>query len=171
LLQQAGIAIADNVLMMGTLGKAAGSFGAFVAGDADLIEALIQFARPYIYTTALPPAVTATSLAALKIIREEADRRDKLQNNVAYFRDSARQANLPLSDSQTPIQPLLIGESAAALRMSERLRDAGIWVTAIRPPTVPVGSARLRITLSAQHTHAEIELLVDSLVASFESDC
>jgi len=169
LLQQAGIAIADNVLMMGTLGKAAGSFGAFVAGDADVIEALIQFARPYIYTTALPPAVTATSLAALKIIREEADRRDKLQNNVAYFRDSARQANLPLSDSQTPIQPLLIGESAAALRMSERLRDAGIWVTAIRPPTVPVGSARLRITLSAQHTHAEIELLVDSLVASFES--
>jgi 8-amino-7-oxononanoate synthase len=163
LLQQAGIAIKDNVLMMGTLGKTAGSFGAFVAGDAELIEALIQFARPYIYTTALPPAVAATSLAAIKIIREDSGRRQTLRNNVDYFRSTARQACLPISDSPTPIQPLLIGESTAALRISEQLHDAGIWVTAIRPPTVPAGSARLRITLSAHHTHADIDLLVQSL--------
>ncbi|SDM73202.1 8-amino-7-oxononanoate synthase [Franzmannia pantelleriensis] len=150
-------------ILVGTLGKALGSFGAFVAGDATLIEALIQFARPYCYTTALPPGVAAASLAALDIVDAEPERRARLSTNIALFRRLARNASLPLLDSHTPIQPLLLSEPARALAWQATLAAHGYQVGAIRPPTVPAGTARLRITLSASHTPAMIEQLVATL--------
>lgn len=162
-LSAAGISITEHVLMVGTLGKSAGSFGAFVAGDAEWIETLIQFARPYIYTTAMPPVIAATALAAIELMQTEPQRRQRLLVNVASFRRLATAANLPISQSRTPIQPLIVGESETALQISERLWDAGIWVSAIRPPTVPAGSARLRITITAEHTTEDLERLVAAL--------
>lgn len=152
-------------ILVGTLGKALGSFGAFVAGDATLIEALIQFARPYRYTTALPPGVAAASLAALDIVTSEPERRARLHANIALFRGLASDAALPLLDSHTPIQPLLLRDSARALEWQTTLAAHGCQVAAIRPPTVPSGTARLRITLSAAHTASMIEQLVTALAA------
>lgn len=159
-------------ILMGTLGKACGSFGAFVAGSETLIETLIQFARPYIYTTALPPAVAAATLQSLKIIREESWRREHLQKLIARFRSGAHQLNLPLMNSTSAIQPLLVGkgdkdvgDAARALVLSEKLAARGFWISAIRPPTVPVGTARLRITLSAAHSETQVDLLLDALNA------
>jgi 8-amino-7-oxononanoate synthase len=148
---------------MGTLGKACGSFGAFVAGSEALIETLIQFARTYIYTTALPAAVAAATLQSLNIIREETWRREHLQKLIARFRRGAQQLDLPLMHSASAIQPLLIGDAARALALSEKLAARGFWISAIRPPTVPVGTARLRITLSAAHSEAQIDRLLDAL--------
>ncbi|MFT3931876.1 MAG: 8-amino-7-oxononanoate synthase [Spongiibacteraceae bacterium] len=156
-------------ILMGTLGKAVGSFGAFVAGSETLIETLIQFARPYIYTTALPPAVAAATLQSLKIIREERWRREHLQKLIARFRKGAQQLDLPLMpvfqliNDASAIQPLLIGDSARALDISAKLAARGFWISAIRPPTVPAGTARLRITLSAAHSEAHIDQLLDAL--------
>ena len=161
--QERGISISDNHVLMGTLGKAAGSFGAFIAGDRYLMEALVQFARPVIYTTALPPAVIACSLAALEVMKSESWRREKLHNNIAYFRERASQQGLLLGNSRTPIQPVVIGCVERAVRVSRELKKQGIWVVAIRPPTVPVGSARLRITLSAEHQPEDIDRLVECL--------
>lgn len=157
-------------ILMGTLGKACGSFGAFIAGSEALIETLIQFARPYIYTTALPPAVAAATLQSLKIIREESWRRERLQKLITRFRDGARQLDLPLMNSASAIQPLLVsksgeseGDAARALAFSEKLAAQGFWISAIRPPTVPTGTARLRITLSAAHSETQIDRLLDAL--------
>lgn len=150
-------------ILMGTLGKALGCFGAFVAGSETLIESLIQFARPYIYTTAMPPAVAAANLAALELLGEESWRRAQLRDNIRQFRAGARQLALPLMASETAIQPLQIGADSDALALSEQLAARGILVSAIRPPTVPEGTARLRITLSATHTRAQIEQLLDAL--------
>lgn len=157
-------------ILMGTLGKACGSFGAFVAGSEALIETLIQFARPYIYTTALPPAVAAATLQSLKIIREEKWRRAHLQKLIARFRSGAEQLGLPLMSSSSAIQPLLVGngdkdvgDAARALQLSEKLAARGFWIGAIRPPTVPAGTARLRITLSAAHSETQIDQLLDAL--------
>ncbi|APX92793.1 8-amino-7-oxononanoate synthase [Halomonas sp. 1513] len=152
-------------ILVGTLGKALGSFGAFVAGDATLIESLIQFARPYRYTTALPPGVAAASLAALDIIDTQPERRARLHANIALFHRLASAAGLPLLDSHTPIQPLLLGDAARALAWQASLAAHGCQVAAIRPPTVPAGTARLRITLSAAHSPAMIEHLVAALIA------
>jgi 8-amino-7-oxononanoate synthase len=162
-LEQAGLGAADVPLLVGTLGKAFGSFGAFVAGDAALIDYLVQRARSYIYTTALPPAIAATTSAALKLVREEAWRRERLAAHIARFRTAAAQLGFTLGSSATPIQPLLIGAAAEALALSAALRTAGFWVAAIRPPTVPAGSARLRITLSAAHDAADIDALLAAL--------
>lgn len=148
---------------MGTLGKALGSFGAFVAGEQELIETLIQQARSYIYTTAPPPAVAEATRAALRLMREEEWRRQRLSELVRRFRQAATSLGLPLMASPTPIQPLLAGSARRALDWSRRLESRGILVTAIRPPTVPEGSARLRITLSAAHTDAHLERLLDAL--------
>lgn len=156
-----------NVLMMGTLGKALGTFGAFVAGDAVLIELLIQKARPYIYTTAVPPALADATRAALELTRREEWRRDKLRALVSRFRRGAEASGIPVLDSQSPIQPVVVGESEHALRMSESLRDAGVLVVAIRPPTVPAGTARLRITFSAGHTEDDVDQLLAVLAASY----
>lgn len=151
-------------VLMGTLGKGLGSFGAFVAGSDELIESLIQFARPYIYTTAMPPAVAAATIAALDLLVDEPWRRSHLQELIRYFRDKAIALALPVMASNTAIQPLLIGDEIAAMALSSALEQRGILVSAIRPPTVPVGSSRLRITLSAGHSKADIDCLLAALV-------
>lgn len=155
-----------NILLMGTLGKALGTFGAFVAGDAVLIELLIQKARPYIYTTAVPPALADATRAALELARSEDWRRDRLRELVGRFRSGAETLGIRVLDSETPIQPVMVGEPAHALRMSEALRAAGMLVVAIRPPTVPAGTARLRVTFSAGHTLADVDRLLDALDAA-----
>jgi 8-amino-7-oxononanoate synthase len=150
-------------VLLGTLGKAFGSFGAFVAGSAALIELLIQKARPYLYTTALPEPVAAASRAALAIVRSEGWRRERLRALVQRFREAAQAFGVSLLDSATPIQPVLLGSPAAALTAQRALAAAGFWVVAIRPPTVPAGSARLRVTLSAAHEEAQVEALAQEL--------
>jgi len=154
-------------ILVGTLGKAFGTFGAFVAGSEALIEALIQSARTWIYTTALPPAVAVATTAALARVREDDWRREQLVQLVARFRHGAGQLGLQLAQSSTPIQPLVVGAAADAVSLSEALRDEGILVTAIRPPTVPDGTARLRITFSAAHTEAQVDRLLDGLERTF----
>jgi len=153
-------------LLVGTLGKAFGTFGAFVAGDATTIDYLLQHARTYIYTTALPPAVAAATRVALRLAAAEEWRREHLRRLIARFRAAAAAAGLQLAASATPIQPLIIGGAAAALRASAALRQAGFWVAAIRPPTVPEGTARLRITLSALHREADVDALTAALAAA-----
>lgn len=153
-------------VLIGTFGKALGTFGAFVAGDDDVIELLIQRARTYIYTTALPPPVAAATRRALRIVREEPWRREALQDRIVQFRDGAARRGLAVMPSSTPIQPLVLGSETAALTASHRLAEAGYRVTAIRPPTVPAGTARLRITLSAAHTPQQVEGLLASLEAA-----
>ena len=150
-------------ILMATLGKALGTAGAFVAGPAELIETLIQRARPYIYTTAMPPALAEAARASLRIAAEEEWRRERLQGLVERFRHGARKIGLALMDSRTPIQPVLLGSSAQATQWSEALQRQGILVAAIRPPTVPEGGARLRITLSAAHTASQVEALLSVL--------
>ncbi len=150
-------------ILVGTLGKAFGSFGAFVAGSETLIEYLIQKARPYIYTTALPPALAEATRASLRLVQNEGWRRDKLQALIQRFRRGAAQLGLELMDSDTAIQPLLIGDNQKAMQISEALLAQGILISAIRPPTVPAGTARLRITFSAAHTEAEVDRLLDTL--------
>jgi 8-amino-7-oxononanoate synthase len=164
-LEHCGLISGDRPILMGTLGKAFGTFGAFVAGSEDLIETLIQQARTYIYTTATPPALAEATRASLRLVREEGWRREKLRALIARFRAGAAQLGLQLMASDTPIQPLLIGETAPAVRIGERLRAQGILVPAMRPPTVPEGTARLRITFSAAHDEAQ----VDRLLAALES--
>jgi len=166
--QGAGTPAAQRVatripVYMATLGKALGTFGAFVAGSEALIETLIQFARPYIYTTAMPPAVAAATLKSLSIMRAEQWRRDKLVTLIEQFRRGAAAQGYTLMDSATPIQPLLIGDDAAALQLSGRLRERGVLVSAIRPPTVPDGTARLRVTLSAAHEPEDVDALLAAL--------
>ena len=153
----------DIDVYMGTLGKALGSFGAFIAGSETLIETLIQLARSYVYTTAMPPAVAEASRASLRLVQQEPWRRDKLRSLIGHFRHGAQQLGLSLMDSSTPIQPLLVGDSETALRFSQALLEKGFLVSAVRPPTVPQGSARLRITFCAAHEEAHVELLLAAL--------
>ena len=158
-----GLGLEDVPVLVGTLGKAFGTAGAFVAGSEELIETLIQFARPYIYTTSQPPAVACATLKSMELLRNEGWRREHLNRLVARFREGAAQIGLTLMDSPTPIQPVLVGSSERALRLSALLRERGILVGAIRPPTVPAGSARLRITFSAIHSDAQLERLLEAL--------
>ncbi len=150
-------------ILVGTLGKAFGTFGAFVAGEEALVETLIQSARSYIYTTALPPAVAEATRASLKLVREEGWRRERLRELVERFRRGAHALGLPLAASETPIQPLLVGTAERAVEASEALLAQGVLISAIRPPTVPEGTARLRITLSAAHTEAQVDRLLAAL--------
>jgi 8-amino-7-oxononanoate synthase len=159
----AGLGQAQVPILMGTLGKALGSAGAFVAGPADLIEGLIQFARPYVYTTAMPPALAEATRHSLQIAVEEEWRRERLHGLVQRFRHGAARLGLSLTESQTPIQAVLLGSSERATRWSDALARQGILVSAIRPPTVPAGSARLRITLSALHRAEQVEALLEVL--------
>ena len=163
---QAGLGVNEVPILMGTLGKAFGTFGAFVAGSHDLVETLIQQARTYIYTTAPPPAVACAARAALQRVREDDWRRAHLQQLIERFRSGARQLGLTLGDSQTPIQPLLVGAAGRALQLSQSLRERGILISAIRPPTVAEGSSRLRITFSAAHSEAQVEQLLAALDAA-----
>lgn len=162
-LEHYGLAQTDVPVLVGTLGKAFGTFGAFVAGSDPLIELLIQKARTYIYTTALPPAVAEATRASLKIARAESWRRTKLKQLTERFRQGAEQLGLELIASPSPIQPILIGDSRKATALSEALLAAGFLVSAIRPPTVPQGSARLRVTLSAAHEEVQVDRLLDAL--------
>jgi 8-amino-7-oxononanoate synthase len=150
-------------VLMATLGKAVGVFGAFVAGSETLIETLIQKARSHIFTTAAPPALAAAVMRSLDLIEQEDWRRDKLQSLIGYFREQAAARGLELMDSPTAIQPLIIGDDHRAVAVSERLFEQGFLVTAIRPPTVPEGTARLRITLSVDHETADIDALLEVL--------
>jgi 8-amino-7-oxononanoate synthase len=152
---------------MGTLGKAFGTFGAFVAGSETLIETLIQQARSYIYTTALPPAVAEATRTSLKLLQASDDRREKLTALIKRFHLGAEQLGLSLMESGTAIQPLMVGESKRAVTLSEiLLKQHGIMVSAIRPPTVAEGSARLRITLCAKHSESQVDQLLCALEAT-----
>jgi len=162
-LAAAGLPVTAVTAMVGTLGKAFGTFGAFVAGSEEIVETLVQRARSYIYTTAPPPAVAAATRAALRLAREEPWRRTHVLSLARRFRAGARGLGLRLTPSASPIQPLLAGEAQAALAAADALFEAGIWVTPIRPPTVPAGSARLRITFSAAHREADVDRLLDAL--------
>ncbi len=158
-----GLGVRDVPALVGTLGKAFGSFGAFIAGSAELIDTLIQRARTYIYTTALPPAVAAATRTALAVSVAEPWRRERVLALTRRFRELAGDAGLPLADSTTPIQPVLLGDADAAVRASEILLERGLFVAAIRPPTVPPDTSRLRITLSAAHRDADVDALVAAL--------
>lgn len=165
--EAAGLGLSEVPVLMATLGKALGTAGAFVAGSELLIESLIQQSRNYIYTTALPPAVAAASLESLCLLREESWRREHLGQLIARFRHGAGQLDLPLLPSTSAIQPLLVGDAGRALILSDQLRQCGLLIGAIRPPTVPAGTSRLRITLSAAHSEAQIDRLLEQLAAAW----
>lgn len=150
-------------VLVGTLGKAFGASGAFVAGSDALIETIIQQARSYIYTTALPPAIAAATRASLHFVRQDSWRRDKLKMLVQRFQAGARQIGLALMPSASAIQPIVLGDSLKAVQASDYLFAQGFWVSAIRPPTVPLGSARLRITFSALHDEQHVDQLLSAL--------
>ncbi|HDS1557029.1 MULTISPECIES: 8-amino-7-oxononanoate synthase [Stenotrophomonas] len=162
----AGLGVDDVPLQLVTLGKALGSAGAVVLGREDLIEHLAETARPYIYTTAMPPALAAAALEAVRLARRDNWRRTKLVDLIALFRGEARRHGLDLMASETPIQPLLCGDDHTALALSKALEQAGWLVGAIRPPTVPEGKARLRVTLSALHTADQVRGLVEAIASA-----
>ncbi|HET8708242.1 MAG TPA: 8-amino-7-oxononanoate synthase [Pseudomonadales bacterium] len=161
--EAAGLSQQQVPILMATLGKAAGVQGAFVSGSAVLVETLIQFARTYIYTTAIPPASAAAALKSLEIIQQEPWRREHVLNLVQRFRKGAAALGLNLMDSYTPIQPVLIGAAEDAVRWSNALAQQNILISAIRPPTVAAGTSRLRITFSAQHSEADVDRLLSVL--------
>jgi 8-amino-7-oxononanoate synthase len=161
--EEAGHGLTDVPVLMCTLGKAIGTFGAFVAGSEALVEALAQRARPYVYTTALPPAVAAATRAALRVVQSESWRRTQVLEHAARFRAGVEALGLQLMPSRTPIQPLLVGAAAAAVALSAALFERGVWVPAIRPPTVPEDRSRLRFTFSAAHTSDDVDRLLSVL--------
>lgn len=158
-----GLGMEQVPIVVGTLGKALATAGAFVAGSESLIEYLIQKARTYIFTTAAPPAVAAATRVSLRLARQEEWRRDRLNQLIQRFRKGAKQLQLPLMASHTPIQPLLIGDAKSTLEISQALATQGILISAIRPPTVPEGTARLRITFSSAHEDSHVDRLLDAL--------
>ncbi|MES2822163.1 MAG: 8-amino-7-oxononanoate synthase [Pseudomonadota bacterium] len=164
-----GLSTNELPILMGTLGKSFGTFGAFITGSETLIETLIQFSRPYIYTTAMPPAIAAATRVSLKLLQTESWRREHLQHLIDYFRKGAEKLGLQLTHSTTPIQPIIIGDEAKTLAISAALAKRGILIIAIRPPTVPVGSSRLRITFSAEHTLAQVDNLLNALADIYSS--
>lgn len=171
-LNSVGLKPGGNVLMMGTLGKAFGSFGAFIAGDGVYIDHLIQAARSYIYTTALPPSIAAASLTSLSYVQEQGGALQKsLSQNIAYFKAQSAATGLVLMPSNTPIQPILLGDSARAQKVSAKLLDRGVLLRAIRPPTVPEGTARLRVALSSSHSFSQIDRLVNVLSEVVDGQC
>lgn len=162
----AGLANNDVNIYMATFGKALGVGGAFVAGSQSFIDYLTNFSKPYIYTTGLPPAMAYTIACAASIAEKEHWRRDKLQQLITRFRQLACLHGIELGDSLTAIQPLIIGDSKKALQVAEQLKALGFWVTAIRPPTVPVNTARLRITITTTHEQQDIKSLIDAIATT-----
>ena len=161
--EAAGLGAEAVPSLMCTFGKALGTFGAFVAGPETLIETLVQTAREHVYTTAVPPALAAATRAALAVARDEPWRRERVLRLAAEFRAGAETLGLRLAASSTPIQPVIVGDERAALAASAALHDAGFFVPAIRPPTVPAGSSRLRFTFSAAHHDLDLERLLAAL--------
>lgn len=166
----AGLSQQQVPVLTGTLGKAFGSFGAFIAGSEALIDHLVNEARSYIYTTAMPPAIAAAARVALCHVVEDEWRREHLQSLIQHFRSGAQTRGLELLPSNSPIQPLVIGSSEAALNVAERLQNRGFLVVAIRPPTVRKGTARLRITLSSAHQFTQLDALLDAIAGELEHD-
>jgi len=162
-LAELGLTEDDVPVLIGTLGKAVGSSGAFVAGPALLMDYLVQKARTYIYTTAMPPAIAAATCASIDLIEQEQHRRDHLAALIATFRQGALALGYELMPSRTPIQPIMVGDNWTALALSQALEERGLLVTAIRPPTVPEGQARLRVTLSAAHSRDDLQQLLNGL--------
>ena len=154
--------IPQNSIYMATLGKAAGLMGAFVSGNKDFIEFLIQKSRPYTYTTALPPSICHAALESLTLIKN-GEQKEKLITNIKHFRNMAFQLGLNFEDSNSAIQPLIVGSSSKALIISNRLFKEGFFVSAIRPPTVPPNTARLRFTVSANHKIDQIDALLEKV--------
>lgn len=150
-------------IQMGTLSKALGGFGAYIAGDHDLRDYLINKARSFIFTTALPPAVLASSIAALKVIEEEPELRERLWENVRFFKPRVQALGLKITRTETPIIPVLVGDPHLTMKMSDMLFAEGVWIQAIRPPAVPEGTSRLRIALMATHTREELETALRAL--------
>ena len=167
LLESLALGQEEVPILMGTLGKAFGTFGAFVAGQKDLIDYLLQRARTAIYTTALPPALAVATMASLTLIQEEGWRREHLRGLIERLRQGATDLSLPLMASGSPIQPFLCGSPLAATALADQLLGRGFLVSAIRPPTVPRGTARLRVTLTAGHTHDQVDALLDALSDGF----
>ncbi len=167
--QAAGLASDAVPIYMATLGKALGVSGAFVAGSDALIETLIQKSRTYIYTTATPPAVAAATRAALRLVKKDGWRRERLQQLITRFRKGVQQLGLPLMPSTTAIQPIVLGTENTALAASDALLNAGMLVSAIRPPTVPLGTSRLRVTLSAAHSDSDVDHLIQALEKIFKA--
>lgn len=163
--ERAGLALDDVPALVCTLGKAVGTFGAFVSGSEALVETLVQSAREYIYTTALPPAVAAATRAALRVIAAEPERRARVMSLARRFDAEAKRLGLSLTASDSPIRPVLLGSESAALEASRALLDTGLFVPAIRPPTVPAGTSRLRVTFSAAHADADLDRVLDALAA------
>src|SRR3989338_7838140 len=158
------LGVEDKIdIQMGTLSKAAGSFGAYCCGSKALIDFLINKARSFIYTTAMPPAVAAAAQRAVEIIRDEPTLRQKLWMNTEYFKKGVDQMGFNTLKSQAPIIPIVVGESSVAVEFSRRLLEEGIFVSAIRPPTVPAGTARLRLTVMATHTREDLEYTLEKL--------
>ncbi len=169
LVDPARYSVDDVPVLIGTLGKAFGTSGAFVAGSEALVETLIQRSRNYIYTTAMPPAIAVATLASLAIARAETWRRDRLEALIGRFRDGALRRGFTLPQSASPIQPLIVGDPQAALDMSRGLEERGCLCTAIRPPSVPEGTSRLRITFTAAHSDADVDCLLGALEDSREA--
>lgn len=156
-----------SIIQMGTLGKALGTFGAFVAGSKPLIDLLVSKSRPFIYTTALPPAIAAAAAAAIEIVEREPDRRVRLLENAAFFKDSLVAAGFDTQGSVTQIIPILTKDAAATMEMSRRLMDKGVFIQGIRPPTVPAGGSRLRVSLSATHTREDLTNALKTILETF----
>ena len=163
LLEQENVGQHNVPILMATLGKAIGTAGAFIAGSHELIEYLIQTARTYTYTTAMPPAIAAATRASLKIVQNESERREKLNQHIQQFKKGARELDIELMPSDTAIQPIMVGSTEKAIKISKQLQKNGILVTAIRPPTIPEGTARLRVTFSAAHTTEDVAILLTAL--------
>jgi glycine C-acetyltransferase/8-amino-7-oxononanoate synthase len=144
-------------VQMGTLGKALGSFGAYIAGSEDLIDYLVNRTRSFLYTTALPPSVCGAALAALKILGERPELITQLRNNTTYFRKGMRDLGYLIPEGETPIIPLVLRDPSVTMETAQRLLDEGVYVQGIRPPTVPDGASRLRITLMATHTKEQLD--------------
>lgn len=157
-----------SIIQMGTLGKAVGSFGAFIAGSADLIEALKSKARPFIYTTALPPSICAASIKAIEIIEKEPGLRDRLWENAAFFRNGLREAGLDTLGSQTQIIPIAVGQAQRTMELSSRLLEKGVFIQGIRPPTVPEGTSRLRVSVTAAHSSEDLASALSAIMEVFQ---
>ena len=163
MLEEYDLGTEEVPLLMATFGKALGTFGSFIAGDSELLEIFVQRARTLIYTTAPPPALAHATCCALDLLVQEQWRRKKLQQLISQFTTGARQLGLPIKQSVSPIQALVVGEEKIAVDISNRLLQKGIYISAIRPPTVPVGTSRLRITLTAEHTESQVNQLLEAL--------
>jgi 8-amino-7-oxononanoate synthase len=157
------VAYSPRIIYMGTLGKAAGVFGAFIAGSEDVIEWLVQKARSYVFTTAAPPMLAEAIITSIRLIKDEDWRRQRIQQLITQLQQGMKALDWTLLKSNTPIQPIIVGDNHAVMKLNDALLAEDIWVSAIRPPTVPANTARLRISLSASHTESDVERLVKTL--------